>query len=111
MLDKQACAEAHNWEYLRFVELGVFKVARPEPGVRIHKALNSDFLRVQACKESDLYVELIRERHLLLLLKSIYGTRQAARKWHEHISSWMKRNGYAVVSSEKTIFMKRSGSE
>jgi hypothetical protein len=34
------------------------------------------------------------------------------REWHEHISSWMKRNGYyAAVNSEKTIFMNYSGSE
>jgi hypothetical protein len=55
--------------------------------------------------------EPIPEGHVLLLLKSIYGTRQTARKWHEHISSWIERNGYAAVNSEKTIFMKRSGSE
>jgi hypothetical protein len=54
--------------------------------------------------------EPVPEGYVLLLLKSIYGTRQAARKWHEHISSWMERNGYAAVNSEKTIFMKRSGS-
>ena len=45
---------------------------------------------------------------MFLLLKSIYGTRQAARKWHNHISAWMENNG---LNSEKTIFMKRKGSE
>ena len=59
----------------------------------------------------DWWPEPVPEGYVLLLLKSIYGTRQAARKWHEHISSWMERNGYAAVNSEKTIFMKRSGSE
>jgi hypothetical protein len=55
----------------------------------------------------DWWPQPIPEGHVLLLLKSIYGTRQAARKWHEHISSWMERNGYVAVNSEKTIFMKR----
>jgi hypothetical protein len=59
----------------------------------------------------DWWTQPIPEGHVLLLLKSIYGTRQAARKWHENISSWMEKNGYAVVNSEKTIFMKHSGSE
>ena len=60
----------------------------------------------------DWWPEPVPEGYVLLLLKSIYGTRQAARKWHEHISSWMERNGYAAVNnSEKTIFMKHSGSE
>ncbi len=40
--------------------------------------------------------EPIPEGHVLLLLKSIYGTLQAARKWHDCISSWMERNGYAA---------------
>ena len=37
--------------------------------------------------------------------------RQAARKWHNHISAWMENNGYAAVNSEKTIFMKCKGSD
>jgi hypothetical protein len=40
----------------------------------------------------DWWPEPIPEGHVLLLLKSIHGTRQAARQWHEHISSWMERN-------------------
>ncbi len=63
-------------------------------------------------RPADWCPEPIPEGHVLLLLKSIYGTLQAAaRKWHEHISSWMERSGHAAVNSEKTIFMKRSESE
>ena len=51
------------------------------------------------------------EGHVFLLLKSIYGTRQAARKWHTHISTWMENNGYEAINSEKTIFMKHKGAE
>ena len=28
-----------------------------------------------------------------------------------HISTWMEKNGYLAVNSEKTIFMKRTGDE
>jgi len=35
----------------------------------------------------DWWPERVPEGHVLLLLKSIYGSRQAAQKWHEHISS------------------------
>jgi hypothetical protein len=59
----------------------------------------------------DWWPQPIPEGHVLLLLESIYGTLHAARKWHEHISSCMERNGYAAVNSEKTIFMKHSGSK
>ncbi len=38
-LDKQAWAEAYNLEYLGFVERGVFKVVKPEQGVRIHDTI------------------------------------------------------------------------
>jgi hypothetical protein len=34
----------------------------------------------------DWWQEPIPEGHVLLLVKSIYGTKQAARKWHNHIS-------------------------
>jgi hypothetical protein len=45
------------------------------------------------------------ERHALLLMKSIYGTRQAARQQHVLISNWMEDHGYLVVNGEQTIFM------
>ena len=42
----------------------------------------------------------------LQLMKSMYGTQQAARQWHLRISTWMEEHGYAAVNSEKTISMK-----
>ena len=42
----------------------------------------------------------------LQLMKSMYGTRQAARQWHVRISTWMEEHGYTAVNCEKTIFMK-----
>ncbi len=33
--DNQAWAAAYNAEYIGFKELGVFKVVKPEPGVKI----------------------------------------------------------------------------
>ena len=47
----------------------------------------------------DWWPEPIPEGHVLLLLKSIYGTKQAARRWHIHISDWMEKNGYPAVNS------------
>ena len=60
-------------------------------------------------KAPDWWPEPIPEGHCLQLLKSIYGTRQAARRWHIHISDWMDKNCYPAVNSEKTTFMKREG--
>jgi hypothetical protein len=59
----------------------------------------------------DWWPEPILEGHVFLLLKSIYGTLQAACKWHTHISTWMENNGYQAMNSEKTIFMKHKGAE
>ena len=59
----------------------------------------------------DWWPEPIPEGHVFLLLKSIYGTKQAARRWHLRISEWMETNGYPAVNSEKTIFMKRDGDD
>ncbi len=60
-------------------------------------------------KAPDWWPEPIPEGHCLQLLKSIYGIRQAALRWHIHISDWMEKNGYPAVNSEKTVFMKREG--
>jgi hypothetical protein len=32
----------------------------------------------------------VPQGHALLLMKSMYGTRQAARRWHQRISGWME---------------------
>ena len=57
----------------------------------------------------DWWPEPVPEGHVLMLFKRIYGTKQAARKWHLHISGWMEKNGFPAVNNEKTIFMKRQG--
>ena len=59
----------------------------------------------------DWWPEPIPEGHVLLLLKSMYGTKQAARRWHMRISDWMEKHDYPAVNSEKTIFMKREGAD
>ena len=48
---------------------------------------------------------------MILLLTNIYGTWQAARKWHIHISAWMENKVYEAMNSTKTLFMKRKGSK
>ena len=40
------------------------------------------------------------------LMKNMYWTRQAAKAWHVHLSTWMEEHGYLPVNNEKTIFMK-----
>jgi hypothetical protein len=63
-------------------------------------------------KKPDWWPEVIPERHVLLLYKSVYGTRQAAKKWHQCISRWMAKQGYAAVKKrEETIFMKWVGKD
>ncbi len=59
----------------------------------------------------DWWPDLIPEGHVLLLVKSIYGSKQAAQNWHNHISEWMVNNGYLAVNSEKTVFKKTKDSE
>ncbi len=56
--------------------------------------------------------EPVPEGHVLLLLKNMYGTKQAARRWwwHMRISEWMEQHGYPAMNGEK-IFMKREGAD
>ncbi len=75
----------------------------------LYSSMGDDVVYIKA---PDWLPEPIPEGHsdCLQLLKSIYGTRQAASRWHIHISDWMEKNGYPAVDSEKTIFMKREAS-
>ncbi len=41
--------------------------------------------------------------YALQLMKSIYGTRQAARQLHVCVSTWMEEQGYLTVN--RTLFM------
>ncbi len=62
-------------------------------------------------KPPDWLPEPVQEGHCLQLLKSIYGTRQAARRWHLFILGWMEKNGYPAVISDNTIFMHSEGKD
>ena len=59
----------------------------------------------------DWWLEPIQEGHVLQLLKAVYGTVQAARRWHTKISTWMEHNEYSEVNSDMTILMKRDGKD
>jgi hypothetical protein len=62
-------------------------------------------------KPPDWWFDPIPKGHVFKPKKAIYGTKQAARRWHTKISTWMEDNGYPAVKSEKTIFMKRAGDD
>jgi hypothetical protein len=51
----------------------------------------------------DWWPEPVLEVHVLMLLKSIYGTKQAARRWHLHISGWMEKNCYPARQGDDFI--------
>jgi hypothetical protein len=53
----------------------------------------------------DWWPEAVPQGQALLLMKSMYGTRQAARQWHQRISGWMESHDYMAVNNEKTVFM------
>jgi hypothetical protein len=74
----------------------------------LYRDMGDDVIYV---RPPDWWPELIPEGHVFLLLKSIYGTLQAALKWHTHISTWMENDGYEAINSEKTIFMKHKVAE
>jgi hypothetical protein len=58
----------------------------------------------------DWWPEPVPQGHVLLLMKSMYGTRQAACQWHQRISGWMESHDFMPVNNEKTMFMKWEGS-
>jgi hypothetical protein len=47
--------------------------------------------------------DLIPEGHVFKLKKAIYGTKQAARRWHSKILEWMENNGYDIHETSRSI--------
>ena len=99
---------------LKAAEARLLTAIGAEHGCKIYKTDTSQAFLYGDMGDDKVYIrpppwwpEEIPEGHVLQLLKSIYGTKQAARRWHVHISGWMESNGYPAVNREKTIFMKR----
>jgi hypothetical protein len=59
----------------------------------------------------DWWPEPIEPGNALLLENSIYGLKQAGRRWHIRVSDWMIANDYLPVNEEMTIFKKQVGSD
>ncbi len=57
----------------------------------------------------DWWPQPVPQGHALLLMKSMYRTRQA-RQWHQRISGWMESHDYMAVNNEKIMYMKWEGS-
>jgi hypothetical protein len=41
----------------------------------------------------------------------MYGTKQAARRWHICLSDWMVSHDHKAINNEKTILIKRDGDD
>ena len=103
---------------LKATEARLLTAIAAEHGCKIYKTDTSQAFLYGDMADDKVYInppkwwpEIIPDGHVLQLLKSIYGTKQAARRWHIHISEWMEKNGYPAVNNEKTIFMKRVGND
>jgi hypothetical protein len=48
----------------------------------------------------DWWPEPAPQGYALMLMKSMYGTRQAASQWHQRISGWMEPLDYMAVNNE-----------
>ena len=59
----------------------------------------------------DWWPEQVLHEYASQLMKSLYGTLQAAYPWHVRISTWMEGHGYLEANSEKSISMKHEGEE
>jgi hypothetical protein len=99
-------------------EVRMFFAIAAKHGLRVSRSdtkqafLNGEIgSEVLYLRPPDWWPELVPEGHALRLMKSMYGTKQAARQWHSRISTWMEKQGYDAVNSEKTIFLKRENDE
>jgi hypothetical protein len=74
----------------------------------LYRSMGRDVVYI---KPPEWWPKPVPEGHCLQLLKSIYGTRQAAHRWHMFISDWMEKKRNPAVNSEKTIFRHSVGND
>ncbi len=53
------------------------------------------------------YIEPGKEDMVCHLLKSLYGTKQAARQWYKKVRTTMTNNGFEVCQSDNCIYIRR----
>ena len=101
-----------NTEVRNFLAIAAMHGLRVSRCVTKQAFLNGEIgSEVLSLRPPDWWPEIVPEGHALRLMKSMYGTKQAARQRHLRISTWMEEQGYKAVNSEKTIFMKRDGGD
>ncbi len=79
----------------------VFKIDTKQAFVNGERGEEQTYIRAP-----DWWPEPVSEGHALMLMKSMYGTQQAARQLHVHISTCMEQHGYLAVNavnSEKKV--------
>ncbi len=54
-------------------------------------------------KVPDWWPEPVPDGYALLLRKIIYKKKQAARKWHRHMSEWMIKKEYPAANTRRTV--------
>ena len=106
----------HDAPVMKAAKVRQFVVITAQHGLNLFKSdtkqafLNGDIGEAKIyVRAPDSWPELVPHGCALQLMKSMYGTRQAAPQWHVRISTWMEEHGHLAVNSEKTIFMKHTG--
>ena len=99
-------------------EVRLLTAIAAEHGATIYKTDTRQAFLYGSMGDEDIYVrppdwwgDPIPEGHVFKLQKAMYGTKQAARRWHICLSDWMISHEYEAINSEKTIFIKRDGDD
>ncbi|TPX40856.1 DNA-directed DNA polymerase [Synchytrium endobioticum] len=57
------------------------------------------------------FAETGQETKVCRLKKALYGLKQAPEEWHETLKGWLLNNGFTVLRSDESIYIKRSEDE
>ena len=103
---------------VKAAEVRLLAAIAAEHDAPIYKTDTRQAFLYGSMEDEDIYVrppdwwcDQIPEGHVFKLKKAMYGTKQAARRWHKCLSGWMIDHDYEAVNSEKTIFIKRVGTD
>ena len=68
--------------------------------------LNGDLEEEIYMDQPESFIELGQESKVCKLTKSLYGSKQALKQWHEKFDSCMIKNGYKSNEHDKCIYSK-----
>nr|GEV14233.1 retrovirus-related Pol polyprotein from transposon TNT 1-94 [Tanacetum cinerariifolium] len=109
-LTQSCCIEAIQEELNEFERLEVWELV-PRPDQVMVITLKWIYKEEVYVSQPDRFVDPDNPNHVYKLKKALYGLKQAPRAWYDMLSSFLLSQDFSKGSVDRTLFIKRHGTE